>query len=55
MIKAQIFITKMDEYPKVSAVRDRYFAQAVPVSTLVEINRTVVEGCDLEIEVMAVV
>jgi hypothetical protein len=36
-------------------VRNEYFANAQPVSTLVEINRTVADGCDLEIEVMAII
>lgn len=55
VVKAQIFITNMDDFKTVSAVRNEYFAQAKPVSTLVEINRTVMEGCNIEIEVMAMI
>jgi 2-iminobutanoate/2-iminopropanoate deaminase len=55
VVKAQIFLTDMSQFPKVSAVRNEYFAKVKPVSTLVEISRTVKEGCDIEIEVMAIV
>jgi len=54
VVKAQIFLTDMDQFPKVSAVRNEYFGDIKPVSTLVEINRTVREGCHIEIEVMAI-
>ena len=47
-------ITDMDKYAEVSAVHNTYFANAKPVSTLVEISRTVKAGCELEIEVVAV-
>lgn len=55
VVKAQIFLTDMDQFPKVSAVRNEYLKDIKPVSTLVEINRTVQEGCHIEIEVMAIV
>jgi 2-iminobutanoate/2-iminopropanoate deaminase len=54
VVKAQIFLTDMDQYAKVSEIRNEYFATNRPVSTLVEINRTVIDGCDIEIEVMAI-
>lgn len=55
VVKAQIFLTDMAQFAKVSAIRNDYFAVAQPVSTLVEINRTVIAGCDIEIEVMAII
>lgn len=55
VVKAQIFLTDVTQFPKVSAVRNEYFADIKPVSTLVEISRTVRDGCDIEIEVMAIV
>lgn len=55
VVKAQIFLTDMNLFPKVSAVRNEYFKDIKPVSTLVEINRTVQDGCHIEIEVMAIV
>ncbi len=53
VVKAQIFITDMSQYSKVSKVRNEYFENAKPVSTLVEISKTAKEGCDVEIEVIA--
>lgn len=55
VFKVQIFLTDMSQFPAVSAVRNEYLAGINPVSTLVEITRTVVDGCDIEIEAMAIV
>ncbi|MFH1030085.1 MAG: hypothetical protein V1770_02390 [bacterium] len=38
----------------VTGIRNKYFANSKPVSTLVEISNTVKQGCDIEIEVLAV-
>lgn len=54
VVKAVIYVTNMDDFKEISAVRNKYFAKSKPVSTLVEINRTVKDGCDIEIEVIAV-
>ena len=54
VVKAVIYITDMSKYKEASMVRNKYFATSKPVSTLVEINRTVTEGCDIEIEVIAI-
>ncbi len=55
VVKAQFFITDMSKYSEVNAVRNEYFVNARPATTMVEISNTVVKGCDLEIEVMAVI
>ena len=44
----------MNKFPEVSAVRNKYLGGAKPVSTLVEISRTAKEGCDVEIEAIAI-
>jgi len=54
VVKAVIYVTDMTKFQEISAVRNKYFTNAQPVSTLVEINKTVKEGCDVEIEVMAI-
>jgi len=54
VVKATIFVTDMKKYGDVSAVRNKYFATSKPASTLVEISRTVHDGCEVEIEVIAV-
>ena len=55
VVKAQFFITDVSKYKEVSAVRNEFFANARPATTMVEISHTVAEGCDIEIEVMAVI
>lgn len=54
VVKAVIYVTDVSKFKEISAVRNRYFEKAKPVSTLVEISRTVKEGCDIEIEVIAI-
>jgi 2-iminobutanoate/2-iminopropanoate deaminase len=55
VVKAQFFITDVSKYSEVSAVRNEFFATARPATTMVEISNTVAEGCDVEIEVMAII
>jgi len=54
VVKALFFITDTTRYQEVSDVRNQYFAKARPASAMVEISNTVAEGCDVEIEVMAI-
>ncbi len=54
VVKAVIYVTDISKFKKISAIRNEYFKNAKPVSTLVEINKTVKDGCDIEIEVTAV-
>ena len=55
VVKVQIFVTDMSRRQAVSAVRDEYLEGVDPVSTLVEISKTVIDGCDIEVEAMAIV
>jgi len=54
VIKTTVFVTDMDDFAEISKVRNKYFKNAEPASTLVEISRLVKEGCRVEIEVIAV-
>jgi 2-iminobutanoate/2-iminopropanoate deaminase len=54
VVKAVIYVKNMNDFSKISPIRNKYFAKAKPVSTLVEISKTVKEGCDIEIEVIAI-
>lgn len=54
VVKAVIYVTNISDFEQISAVRNKYFANCKPVSTLVEINKTVKEGCDIEIDVIAI-
>lgn len=55
VVKVQIFLTDISKFAQVSAVRNEYLENIKPVSTLVEISNTVKEGCDIEIEVTAII
>lgn len=54
VVKTTVFVTNMDDFSKISAVRNQYFKNAEPVSTLIEVKRLVKDGCLVEIEVIAV-
>jgi len=54
VVKTTVFVTNMNDFSKISAVRNKYFKNAEPVSTLVEVKKLVKEGCRVEIEVIAV-
>ncbi len=53
VVKAQIFLTDINDFPKVSAIRDNWFAESKPVSTLLEVNAMTRKGAKIEIEVTA--
>ena len=55
VVKAQIFLTDMEDFKEVSAIRDEWFANSKPVSTLVEVNGMTRTGAKIEIEVTAIV
>lgn len=54
VVKAVIYVTDMSLFAEISKVRNRYFVDYEPVSTLVEVNKLVKEGCHVEIELVAV-
>ncbi len=54
VVKAVIYTTDMGKFKDISEVRNKYFAKAKPASTFVEISGTVREGCEVEIEVIAI-
>src|SRR4051812_38732362 len=39
VVKAQVFLTNIKDFPVVSEVRNKYFAESKPVSTLVEVSK----------------
>jgi len=54
VVKAQIFLTDINDFSKVSPVRNKYFEVSRPVSTLVEVSGLVKKGCNIEVEVIAI-
>lgn len=54
VVKAQIFLTDISDFSKISPIRNKYFGASEPASTLVEVSSLVKEGCRIEVEVIAV-
>lgn len=54
VVKAQIFLTDIKDFQKVSAIRDKWFVNCKPVSTLLEVNAMTRKGAKIEIEVTAI-
>jgi len=54
VVKAQIFLTDMNDFSIVSEIRKKYFAKSKPASTLLEVNAMTRTGAKIEIEVIAV-
>jgi enamine deaminase RidA (YjgF/YER057c/UK114 family) len=54
VVKAQTFLTNMDDFPKFSAVRNRYLGISLAASTLIEVKGLARAGCCVEIEITAV-
>ena len=54
VIKAQMFLTNIDDFSKISKIRNNYFAESKPATTMVEVSRLVKEGCCFELEVTAI-
>ena len=55
VVKTTVYLTDMEDFSKISAVRNKYFQNAEPVSTLVEVTKLVKPGCRVEIEVIAAI
>jgi 2-iminobutanoate/2-iminopropanoate deaminase len=54
VVKTTVYVTNMKDFAEISNVRNRYFKNAEPVSTLVEVSKLVKDGALVEIEVIAV-
>ncbi len=54
VVKVQTFLTHMPDFEKYSPIRNRYFSETKPVSTLLEVKGLAREGCCVEIEVLAI-
>jgi 2-iminobutanoate/2-iminopropanoate deaminase len=55
VVKVTIFLTDVDDRPRINPVRQEVFGDARPASTLVEVPRLAAEGAKVEIECVAVV
>lgn len=54
VVKVVIYLTNINDFAKISPIRNKYFQTSKPASTLIEISKTVKEGCDVQVDVTAV-
>jgi 2-iminobutanoate/2-iminopropanoate deaminase len=55
VVKVTLFLTDVDDRAKINPVRQEFFGDARPASTLVEVNRLAVRGAKIEVEAVALV
>jgi 2-iminobutanoate/2-iminopropanoate deaminase len=53
--KVTIFLTDIDYRPLINPVRQEFFGDVRPASTLVEVSRLAIPGAKIEVEAVAVV
>ena len=51
--KVTVFLTDIDDRARINPVREEFFGDARPASTLVEVSRLVLPGAKVEIELVA--
>jgi 2-iminobutanoate/2-iminopropanoate deaminase len=54
VVKVTIFLTDVDDRPRINPVRQEVFGTTRPASTLVEVSRLAVPGARIEVEAIAV-
>jgi reactive intermediate/imine deaminase len=52
--KVTIYLTDVDDRPRINPIRQEFFGEARPASTLVEVNRLAISGAKIEVEAVAV-
>jgi reactive intermediate/imine deaminase len=53
VVKVTLFLTDVDDRPKINPVRQKVFGSTRPASTLVEVPRLAVPGAKVEVECVA--
>lgn len=54
VVKAVIYLTNMKDFKKISPIREEYFKNSMPVSTIIEVSGMTRVGAKIEIEVTAI-
>lgn len=54
VVKVTIFVTDIEDRPKINPVRQAFFGETRPASTLVEISRLAIPGAKVEVEAVAI-
>jgi reactive intermediate/imine deaminase len=55
IVKVTVFLTDVDDRPRINPVRQAFFGETRPASTLVEVSRLAIPGARLEVEAVALV
>jgi len=55
VVKVTVFLTDIDDRPRINPVRQEVFGETRPASTLVEVSRLALPGARLEIDAVALV
>ena len=55
VVKVTVFLTDVDGRPRINPLRQQFFGEARPASTLVEVSRLAIEGAKVEIEAIALI
>jgi reactive intermediate/imine deaminase len=53
VLKMTVYLTDIDDRPKINPVRQELFGDVRPASTLVEVSRLAIPGAKVEIDVIA--
>jgi 2-iminobutanoate/2-iminopropanoate deaminase len=54
IVKITLFLTDVDDRPAINPIRQAFFGETRPASTLVEVSRLAIPGARLEVEAVAV-
>lgn len=54
VVKVTVFLTDVDDRPRINPVRQAFFGGTRPASTLVEVSRLAIPGARIEVEAVAV-
>jgi 2-iminobutanoate/2-iminopropanoate deaminase len=55
VVKVTVFLTDVDDRPRINPVRRAFFGETRPASTLVEVSRLAIPGALIEVEAVALV
>ena len=53
VVKVTVYVTELDKFNEIHEVRFRYFGDALPASTLVQVSSLIRPNCKIEIEAVA--
>jgi reactive intermediate/imine deaminase len=53
VLKMTVYLTDIDDRPKINPVRQEFFGDVRPASTLIEVSRLALPGAKVEIDVVA--